>query len=235
MAFNRLCVAFRQITINKQGNVIARYLSSHFSRNEHNSPSSYLLENATNVTKPEINIKFAPRTLNINFGNLDNRIIKNIIEIPLKDIPSIGDPSRQRPIQQDLPLTDKILDLPTLGNVMEKQAVRLIVIRRKKMKKHKRKKLRKRMKFQMETIRARRNLKKEKAFQEELLVSIKEAEAFNPKAYVQEKFDILLKERIPKTYRGEVLPPEMIKQFLAERKAKQQKKKERSKFRLTLD
>ncbi|XP_076654252.1 uncharacterized protein LOC143359841 [Halictus rubicundus] len=235
MAFNRLCVALRQVTINKQGNVIARYCSSHFSRSEHNSPSSYLLQNATNVTKPDINIKFAPRTLNVNFGNLDNRIIKNIIEIPFKDIPSIGDPSRQRPIQQDLPLTDKSLDLPTLGNVVEKHAIRLIVIRRKKMKKHKRKKLRKRTKFQMETIRARRNLKKEKAFQEELLAKIKEAEAFDAKAHVQKKLDLLLKERIPKTYRGEILPAATIKQFLAEKEEKLQKKKERSKFRLTLD
>lgn len=235
MAFNRLCVAFRQVTINKQGNAIARYLSSYVSRNEHNSPSSYLPENAAHVTKPDINIKFSPRTLNINFGNLDNRIIKNIIEIPLKDIPLIGDPSRQRPIQQDLPLTNKILDLPTLGNVVEKQAVRLIVIRRKKMKKHKRKKLRKRMKFQMETIRARRNLKKEKAFQEELLLKIKEAEAFDAKAHVKNQLNIILKERIPKTYRGEILPPAMIKQFLEEKKARKQKKKEKIKVRLTLD
>ncbi|XP_071439548.1 uncharacterized protein [Hetaerina americana] len=60
-----------------------------------------------------------------------------------------------------------------------KYAARLIVIRRRKMKKHKLRKLRKRMKFEWAKIRQRREMKKEKAFQAELLAEIRLAEKFN--------------------------------------------------------
>ncbi|XP_078034594.1 uncharacterized protein LOC144468765 [Augochlora pura] len=229
MNFNRLCTAFLQVKNSKRGNVITRFCSSYFSRDQHSDPP----KNAISRTHPDINIKFVPRTLNIDFGNLNNAIIKNIIEIPVKNIPSIEEPLTQCPVQRDLPLTNKILDLPTLENVVEKQAIRMIVIRRQKMKKHKRKKLRKRMKFQMESIRRRRNLQKEKIFQAELLAKIKEAEEFDPKEYVQQRLDLLLKERIPRAYGGEILPPNMVKQFLEEKKQKKEKRK--NKFRLTLD
>ncbi|XP_052871071.1 uncharacterized protein LOC128276654, partial [Anopheles cruzii] len=68
-----------------------------------------------------------------------------------------------------------------------KQAARLIVIRRRKMRKHKLKKLRKRMKFEWLKVRQRRELRKEKLFQAELINQIKEAEKFSAEAYVTEK------------------------------------------------
>lgn len=108
----------------------------------------------------------------------------------------------------------------------------MIIIRRKKMKKHKRKKLRKKMKFEWEKIRNRRNQKREKLFQAELMDKIKEAEAFDAKEYVNERLNILNKERLPRTYRGEILPAQMIKQFLDEKKARKDAK--RNKPRLTL-
>lgn len=61
----------------------------------------------------------------------------------------------------------------------KKYAARLIVIRRRKMKKHKLKKLRKRMKFLWAKVRQRRELRKEKAFQATLLEEIRLAEKFN--------------------------------------------------------
>nr|XP_033335888.1 uncharacterized protein LOC117226049 [Megalopta genalis] len=229
IAFNRLCTAFQRITISKRANVITRFCSSYFSRDQH----SNLPKNSISVTHSDINIKFAPRTLNIDFGNLDNAVIRNIIEVPVKDIPSIGEPLTRRPIQHDLPLTNKILELPTLENVVEKQAIRMLVIRKHKMKKHKRKKLRKRTKYQMETIRMRRNLQKEKLFQTELFAKVQEAEGFDVQAYIEGRLNELLKERLPKTFRGEILPQEMIKKFLEQEK--ERKKKRKNKFRLTLD
>ncbi|XP_031832870.1 uncharacterized protein LOC116427080 [Nomia melanderi] len=233
MAINKLCAAFWQITINRQCNIITRYYSSHFLKDQKKSVTSYSSENATNLAYSNVNIKFAPRTLNIDFGNLDNITRRNIIEIPLKNVPSMEEPLIRHPIKHDLPLVDKTLDLPSIENVSEKQAVRLIVIRRQKMKKHKKKKFRRKMKFKLETIRNRRNVAKEKAFQAELLVQIKKATAFDAKKYVQERLDILSKERIPRTYRGEILSKEMIKKFLEE--DAERRRKRCNKFRLTLD
>lgn len=65
-----------------------------------------------------------------------------------------------------LPLVD-----PKVNND-EIQAARLIVIRRNKMKKHKLRKLRKRMKFVWAKIRQKREMRKEKAFQAELIAQV---------------------------------------------------------------
>jgi len=56
-----------------------------------------------------------------------------------------------------------------VDNNNEIQAARLIVIRRKKMKKHKLRKLRKRMKYVWAKVRQKREMRKEKAFQAELM------------------------------------------------------------------
>ncbi|CAL1686948.1 unnamed protein product [Lasius platythorax] len=66
----------------------------------------------------------------------------------------------------------------------------------------------------------------------ELIDKIKQAQAFDARVYVKERLNILNKERIPRTYRGEILPAAMIKQFIDEKKAK--KKAWRNKPRLTL-
>ncbi|XP_059489291.1 uncharacterized protein LOC132204673 [Neocloeon triangulifer] len=98
------------------------------------------------------------------------------------------------PVRQT-PVAPKIapLDLPVVPKTSpgedrdEIQAARLIVIRRHKMKKHKRKKLRKRMKFEWAKLRMRREAKKEKDFQQGLISQVEEAHSFNAEAYVQEK------------------------------------------------
>ena len=53
------------------------------------------------------------------------------------------------------------------------------------MKKHKLQKWRKKFKVLLEKLRLRKNIKKEKAFRAELLAQIKEAEEFDPEAYVK--------------------------------------------------
>ena len=179
-------------------------------------------------------IKFIPRTLNIDFGMPTREdLIRNIIEIPTTTlIPPLQEPTHRLPIQYDSPMLKKSLDLPTNERIIEKQAVNMIKIRHKKMKKHKRKKLRKKMKFLLEKVRLKRRQKKEKLFQAELIAKIKEAEAFDAEKYVIEKLNILNKKILPRTFRGEILPAEMIKQFLDEKRARKEAK--RNKPRLTL-
>ncbi|KYQ52970.1 hypothetical protein ALC60_07696, partial [Trachymyrmex zeteki] len=180
------------------------------------------------------NIKFIPRTLNIDFG-MPTRgdLIRNIIEIPTTTlIPPLQEPTNRLPIQYDSPMLEKSLDLPTNERIIEKQAVNMIRIRRKKMKKHRRRKLRKKMKFILEKVRLKRRQRTEKLFQTELIAKVKEAETFDAEEYVKERLSILNKKILPRTFRGEILPAEMIKQFLDEKRAKKEAK--RNKPRLTL-
>lgn len=88
--------------------------------------------------------------------------MKKLIDNPSTRIPL----TIPRPTTMPLPLVDPAVD------VDEIQAARLIVIRRKKMKKHKLKKLRKRMKYVWAKVRQKRELRKEKAFQAELLTQV---------------------------------------------------------------
>ncbi|KAJ8946915.1 hypothetical protein NQ314_008714 [Rhamnusium bicolor] len=82
------------------------------------------------------------------------------------------------PLLIDQPVNGKLIEAPsTVNSDISKQAARLIIIRRKKMKKHKLKKLRKRMKFEWA-----------KAV---LIQQCKEAEAFSAEQYVQEKISKL--------------------------------------------
>ncbi|XP_029175965.1 uncharacterized protein LOC114944284 [Nylanderia fulva] len=232
MSINTLCAAFRKIAVGRISTVAATRYSTHqlncdvifrLTSNNHGIPDS---------TKSD-GIKFIPGTLNIDFGIRTNRnLIRNIIEMPVAKIPPLQEPVKRLPIQYDVPTLEKSIDLPTSGQIFEKQAVRLIVIRRKKMKKHKRRKLRKKMKFVWAKLRHKRNVKREKLFQAGLIDKIKQAQAFDAKEYVKERLNILNKEKIPRTYRGEIIPTQMIKQFRDEKKAR--KEALRNKPRLTL-
>ncbi|XP_060828247.1 uncharacterized protein LOC132913734 [Bombus pascuorum] len=235
MAVSRLCAAFRQITIKGESNIIARYYSSHMLKGCNNALNfSNFSKNALIVSPSNVHIKFIPKTLDIDFRNPGSTTKKNIYEIPLsRYMPSMEEPLIKQPIKQDLPLTNTSFELPATENILEKLAVRLMIIRKKKMKKHKRRKLRKRMKFVWAKIRANRNITKEKVFQAELIAQIKEAHMFNAKKYVEERLAILDKEILPKTFRGEILPEDMIRKFIQEKVEKKMRKHNRP--RLTLD
>ncbi|CAL1686949.1 unnamed protein product [Lasius platythorax] len=235
MSINTLCAAFRKIAVGRISTIAtARYYSTQQSNCDANV-NSRLTSNSHCIpdsTKSD-GIKFIPGTLNIDFGIRTNgNLIRNIIEMPVAKIPPLQEPVKRLPIRYDLPISEKSIDLPTNGEIFEKKAVRLIVIRRKKIKKHKRRKLRKKMQFVWAKLRHKRNVKREKLFQAELIDKIKQAQAFDARVYVKERLNILNKERIPRTYRGEILPAAMIKQFIDEKKAK--KKAWRNKPRLTL-
>ena len=145
------------ISLIVSGNIVGRYCSSYQSRGENDALPSFFSNSVVGTTYTERRIKFAPRTLNIDFGNLDNASKRNIIETPFKNIPSMEEPLQRRPIQDDIPLEDRSVQLPPTENTIEKLATRMIVIRRQKMKKHKRRKMRKRLQFVMAKIRQKRN------------------------------------------------------------------------------
>ncbi|KAM0737462.1 hypothetical protein ACS0PU_000555 [Formica fusca] len=227
MSINILCAAFRKIAVGRISTIAtARCYSTQQSNCDVNvisrltSNSHGILDN----TKPD-DIKFIPGTLNIDFGIRTNgNLIKNIIEMPVTKISPLQEPIKRLPIRYDLPILEKSIDLPTNGEIFEKRAVRLIVIRHKKIKKHKRRKLRKKMRFIWAKLRHKRNVKREKAFQAELINKIIQAQAFDARVYVKERLNILNKEKIPRTFRGEILPAEMIKKFIDEKKAKREAK-----------
>ncbi|VEN34132.1 unnamed protein product [Callosobruchus maculatus] len=111
------------------------------------------------------------------------------------------------------PTQERIIEAPTVpSNNVTKHAARLIVIRRKKMKKHKLRKLRKRMKFVWAKLRQKRELKKEKAFQAVLVQQIKDAEQFSAEKYVQEKIEKLNEIVVPRFWNGRRLPEFLIRE-----------------------
>lgn len=79
----------------------------------------------------------------------------------------------------------EILDPARPEETIKKEAIRMIQIRRRKMRKHKLKKLRKRMKFVFEKIKMKRYLRKEQAFRSELLTQVEAADKFDAKEYVE--------------------------------------------------
>ncbi|RZF43261.1 hypothetical protein LSTR_LSTR001522 [Laodelphax striatellus] len=111
---------------------------------------------------------------------------------------------------EDLEPTKEISD-PDSKPKEEKHAVRMLIIRKRKMRVHKRKKWRKKFKEQIAKIEIRRKIKKEKEFQAELMGKVKEAEKFDPLVYVKEKLAKANKEKIPHRWKGKRLPEFIIK------------------------
>lgn len=103
---------------------------------------------------------------------------------------------------------------PPLGKPDKMEAARLIVIRRRKMKKHKLKKLRRKMKFEWAKVRQRREMRKEKAFQAQLMSQVKEAEAFSAEQYVADVLRQANESPLPRYWKGRRLPAFIIKQKL---------------------
>lgn len=100
----------------------------------------------------------------------------NLPTLPTKKI--IDKPNPCLPLRIPRPTISLPLVDPLVNNDNEIQAARLIVIRRKKMKKHKLRKLRKRMKFVWAKVRQKREMRKEKSFQAELIGQVSLVEIF---------------------------------------------------------
>nr|ABF18113.1 unknown [Aedes aegypti] len=169
-----------------------------------------------------LRITFLPREISLDIGHSRNinPLIprKEIIDIPLiSRIIENPNQSRISEIGDRLPAVAPVVDLPTSSGKVDDngiQAARLIVIRRRKMRKHKLKKLRKKMKYEWAKVRQRRELRKEKAFQAGLINQIKEAERFSAEMYVAEKLRQANDTPIPRFWKGKRLPQFIIKQKL---------------------
>ncbi|XP_013118462.2 uncharacterized protein LOC106095711 isoform X2 [Stomoxys calcitrans] len=141
--------------------------------------------------------------------------------LPLGDLmpklPQIGDPSKSKWLEEIGDLTNQTNEIqaPTDSSKTDKmEAARMIVIRRRKMKKHKLKKLRRKMKFEWAKVRQRREMRKEKAFQAKLIAQIKDAEAFNAAKYVADKIQQAKETPLPRHWKGRRLPAFIIKEKL---------------------
>lgn len=138
--------------------------------------------------------------LSINNGNM---IIPPSIQPPGLNQSKIEEPDNARRSDIETPFTaivneisEKNLDImpsfdlpPIEGQPDSIEAAIMIQIRRHKMKKHKLRKLRKRMKFEWAKRRQRREMRKEKEFQAGLLGQIREAEKFSAEEYVTMKLN----------------------------------------------
>ncbi|XP_066245684.1 uncharacterized protein [Euwallacea similis] len=129
--------------------------------------------------------------------------INSLIDLP-------GSLLRVPPHIEPIKIKNEIIAPSTENSETPKLAIRMIVIRRKKMKKHKLKKLRKKMKFEWAKRRQRREMKKEKAFQAILINQCKEAESFSAEDYVNQKLGKLNEVIIPKYWKGKKLFREKI-------------------------
>lgn len=198
-----LCTTFRKLNVSP--------LEAQLTAAVHSSDlSAFLHPNTTEYRLPSL-----VKPVSITVPSLYNGAIleKNLPPIPT--ITEVNDPW----------LKNEIQEAPS-SQVVEKQAARLIVIRRKKMKKHKLKKLRKKMKFVWLKIIQRREYRKEKAFQAEQMAIVREGEAFDAAKYVE---DVLSRTKMkpPQIYfRGKKLPEFIVKQLQEEHKIKRQKQKE---------
>lgn len=146
----------------------------------------------TNLNALSVSINHATPTIRASFINnaiVDPRshIIIDI-ENPLSNILNeIGDNPSQ--INRDF-------ELPAITNVNGDDTIEAkqngrttIAIRKRKMRKHRLKKLRKRMKFEWAKKKQRKLKKREKEFQASIVGRIKEAEKFNAEDYVTEKLN----------------------------------------------
>lgn len=138
---------------------------------------------ALSIDRFFISTKIRRPTLTNNVTIRDPRAIQNI------ESPSVNNSNKivEKPL-----LINEDMNLPanstSIGKQVAKQPGRTtLIIRRKKMRKHKLKKLRKRMKFEWAKKRQRRLLKREKEFQALLVGNIKTAEKFSAEAYVKDK------------------------------------------------
>lgn len=146
--------------------------------------------------------------------------VKPIVPLPIGDFSNkqqIGDPAKNSNwLDEILDIGNEInrIEAPTIHKDDKKEAARMIVVRKRKMKKHKLKKLRRKMKFEWAKVRQRREMRKEKAFQATLIAQIKVAEAFDAAKFVSNKIQKAKETPLPRFWKGRRLPAFIMKQKL---------------------
>ena len=178
-------------------------------------PQNYGITMPEPSSRGRIGIPILPRLPLPTYENPGNSSTKNkVLEDPLSIFNKV--------IEED-PATNSV-------NQIERRAARLIVIRRSKMNKHKLKKLRKKMKYVWAKVKLRRKIRYEKAFLNEKMAQIREAQKFDAKAYVAEIIRKATEVPFPKRWRGEWLPEPMIRE-----KLQQEEKRKRMEYLSILD
>lgn len=152
---------------------------------------------------------------------------KEILELPLTNKIIENPASINSKIIEDIFNVDKIIEDPNANKNGEngKQAARLIVIRRRKMAKHKRRKVAKKMKFVWAKSKQRREWRKEKRFLNTLMFRIRGAERFSAEQYVSLTIKEQTTPEIPKYWKNRRLPQWLIMELMQEEKQKQTDKK----------
>ncbi|CAH0725140.1 unnamed protein product, partial [Brenthis ino] len=171
-------------------------------------PKSHLPTTKIDLLSKAKAMSFNPRSINFDISNNQNDKRK---QDPLSYIPIVN-PRSILPLIDSNWRKDEI-GLPAIEQE-EKQAVRLIVIRRKKMKKHQRRKLWKRMRHRWARVKKNRRIKKEKIFQNELLSMVKQANEFSAEMYVKGKLDKANHTPLPTRWRHKRLPEFIIRQLM---------------------
>eukprot|EP00092_Neocalanus_flemingeri_P021240 GFUD01023014.1.p1 GENE.GFUD01023014.1~~GFUD01023014.1.p1 ORF type:complete len:282 (+),score=70.50 GFUD01023014.1:60-848(+) len=107
---------------------------------------------------------------------------------------------------------------PLSHAIVKKHAIRMIVLRRRKMKKHQLKKLWQRMYLKFRANRQAREKKKEYEFRGKLAAKVADARKFSAQKYVEDYLNDYHTPLLPKTYKGKRLPEWLIKELLEQDK-----------------
>jgi len=160
-----------------------------------------LFQPASSSSKVHLPTATVPRV--ISCPTLESLAVKNfIVEDSLK---KVEEPLANKPKVEE----------PLKGvQIVEKRAIRMIVNRRIKMKKHQRKKLWQRMGLQFRRDRVMREKKKELEFRAILAAKVAAARKFSAEKYVNDYLEDYHKELLPKTYQGHRLPEWLIRELM---------------------
>lgn len=96
----------------------------------------------------------------------------------------------------------------------EKSAHRMLIIRRRKMNRHKRLKRMRKNKFAIAKRHREKRMKKEVVFRQEIAAKLREVEKFNAEEYVAEKLAMYRKEILPARMHGKIMPALVIEDYV---------------------
>jgi len=133
----------------------------------------------------------------------------------------IKDPRQSLRIQE--PITKRI----------KKHAIRMVILRRKKMRKHQFKRLWDRMYLKFRASKAARKKRREVNFRGNLAAKINEARKFNAEEFVNEYLDDFNTPLIPGTYKGKKLPQWLIVELMEQDRQREKDAQMEGKFYTT--
>ena len=135
-------------------------------------------------------------------------MLPKTIEEPMSKIP-LG--QNQPVVEQVPPRNFLIIEEPSSKVIIEKKAHRRLIIRKRKMKVHRRKRRWKRNWVMYRKGYLDREKKRETAFRQRMIAKVNEANTFDAKKYIDDYLEDAKYELVPKTYEGKRLPQWLIK------------------------